>query len=227
MPSHRVVPAQIRPTRPTIARRCAVPAPVGAAMRRSVYPGREPSVGPVRRRRVAAGPGVVRGGGRVRCGAKQIRGDLPGRGWESQPYVPGHVLEYWRHGQVKMLPRLNRDRVAVLAALIAPLAISAALVPFRDSFANTDAALVLVLVVVAIAVNGHRLAGILAALSAAFWFDFFSDRPLRTVHDYAPGRYRDDDPAARCGCERERIGGLGSPAACPCPPTCGLLGRNL
>lgn len=76
-----------------------------------------------------------------------------------------------------MLPRLNRDRVAVLAALIAPLAISAALVPFRDSFANTDAALVLVLVVVAIAVNGHRLAGILAALSAAFWFDFFLTAP--------------------------------------------------
>jgi hypothetical protein len=36
----------------------------------------------------------------------------------------------------------------VLIALLAPLAVSAVLVPFRGSFANTDAALLLVLVVV-------------------------------------------------------------------------------
>jgi K+-sensing histidine kinase KdpD len=76
-----------------------------------------------------------------------------------------------------MIPQLSRDRLAVLAALIAPLAIAAVLVPFRTHFANTDAALILVLVVVAVAANGLRVAGILAALSAALWFDFFLTRP--------------------------------------------------
>jgi len=70
-------------------------------------------------------------------------------------------------------PTLHRDRVAILAALVGPLLISVVLVPFRDSFANTDAALVLVVVIVAIAANGYRLAGVLAAVSAAVWFDFF------------------------------------------------------
>jgi K+-sensing histidine kinase KdpD len=76
-----------------------------------------------------------------------------------------------------MSPYLTRDRVAVLAALAAPLALAAILVPFRASFPNTDAALAMILVVVAVAANGYRLAGILAAVSAAVWFDFFLTRP--------------------------------------------------
>jgi K+-sensing histidine kinase KdpD len=71
----------------------------------------------------------------------------------------------------------RRDTVAVLAGLAAPLALAALLVPFRASFPNTDAALALILVVVAVAANGYRLAGILAAVSAAAWFDFFLTRP--------------------------------------------------
>ena len=71
---------------------------------------------------------------------------------------------------------LSRDRLAVLAALVAPVALAAILVPFRTSFPNTDAALALLLVVVAVAANGYRLAGYLAALSAAAWFDFFLTR---------------------------------------------------
>lgn len=73
--------------------------------------------------------------------------------------------------------KLSRDRVAVLAALAAPLALAALLVPVRRHFANTDAALALLLVVVAVAANGYRLAGILAAVSAAVWFDFFLTQP--------------------------------------------------
>ena len=69
------------------------------------------------------------------------------------------------------------DRVALLAAVLAPLATAAVLVPFRTSVANTDAALILVVVVVAVAANGHRPAGLLAAASAAVWFDFFLTRP--------------------------------------------------
>ena len=72
---------------------------------------------------------------------------------------------------------LSRDRLAVVAALAAPLLLTVILVPFRTSFPNTDAALALLLVVVAVAANGYRLAGILAAVSAAVWFDFFLTRP--------------------------------------------------
>ena len=73
--------------------------------------------------------------------------------------------------------RLSRDRLAVLAGLVAPLVLAAVLVPFRASIPNTDAALVMLLVVVAVAANGYRLAGILAALSVAVWFDFFLTQP--------------------------------------------------
>src|SRR5579862_4506308 len=72
---------------------------------------------------------------------------------------------------------LTRDRLAVLAGVAAPLALAAVLVPFRAGFPNTDAALAMLLVVVAVAANGDRLAGVLAAVSTAVWFDFFLTRP--------------------------------------------------
>jgi K+-sensing histidine kinase KdpD len=71
----------------------------------------------------------------------------------------------------------RRDTAAVLAGVAAPLALAVLLVPFRGSFPNTDAALALILVVVAVAANGYRLAGYLAAVSAAVWFDFFLTQP--------------------------------------------------
>src|ERR1039458_1086611 len=71
----------------------------------------------------------------------------------------------------------SRDRLALVAAFAAPLALAAILVPWRASFPNTDAALVLILVVVAVAANGYRLAAYVAALSAGIWFDFFLTRP--------------------------------------------------
>jgi len=76
-----------------------------------------------------------------------------------------------------MARKPGRDRAAVLAGLAAPLALAVVLVPFRGSLPNTDAALALVLVVVAVAAAGHRLAGIVAAASAAAWFDFFLTGP--------------------------------------------------
>ncbi len=60
---------------------------------------------------------------------------------------------------------------------MAPLAMTVVLVPFRNGFANTDAALVLLLIVVAVAADGNRLAGIVAGLSSAVWFDFFLTSP--------------------------------------------------
>ncbi|HEY1624446.1 MAG TPA: DUF4118 domain-containing protein [Streptosporangiaceae bacterium] len=76
-----------------------------------------------------------------------------------------------------MTTQVSRDRLAVLAGLAAPLALAAILVPFRTGFPDTDAALALQLVVVGVAANGYRLAGILAAASAAAWFDFFLTVP--------------------------------------------------
>lgn len=75
--------------------------------------------------------------------------------------------------------RPRRDQVAAVAALLAPLVVCAVLSLFRDGLPNTDAALVLVLVVVAVAANGDRLAGNLAAVSAAVWFDFFMTQPYQ------------------------------------------------
>jgi K+-sensing histidine kinase KdpD len=82
---------------------------------------------------------------------------------------------------VRVQTWLSRDRLAVLAALAAPLLLTVILVPFRASFPNTDAALALLLVVVAVAANGYRLAGYLAALSAAVWFDFFLTQPYEEL----------------------------------------------
>ena len=72
---------------------------------------------------------------------------------------------------------LSRDRVALPAAVLTPLLVTVALVPFRDDFANTNAALILVLVIVAFAAVGSRVVGLLAALSAAASFDLLLTQP--------------------------------------------------
>ncbi|MFL6117790.1 MAG: DUF4118 domain-containing protein [Catenulispora sp.] len=74
---------------------------------------------------------------------------------------------------------VHRDRVAVAAALLLPLAVAAVLLPWRSSIPNTDVALLLVVTIVAVAANGRRTAGILAAISAAVWFDFFWTVPYQ------------------------------------------------
>jgi K+-sensing histidine kinase KdpD len=72
---------------------------------------------------------------------------------------------------------LYSSRVAIAAALVAPLLVAVALLPLRASWSNTNVALVLVVATVAVAAIGNRVAGALAALSAAAWFDFFFTRP--------------------------------------------------
>jgi hypothetical protein len=72
---------------------------------------------------------------------------------------------------------LSRQRAAVLAGLLVPLAVAAILLPWRASWSNTNVALLLVVAVVAVAVLGSRAAGALAAVSAFAWFDFFFTRP--------------------------------------------------
>ena len=70
-----------------------------------------------------------------------------------------------------------RDWAAIGAAVVAPLAAAAILLPWRGSWSNTNVALLLVVVVVAVAAIGNRAAGALAAVGAAAWFDFFFTVP--------------------------------------------------
>jgi len=77
--------------------------------------------------------------------------------------------------------RKYQDKLFVVAGLVLPAAISAVLIPFRTSFPNTDAALVLVVVIVAVAAGGHRPAGLVAAVSTAVWFDFFLTKPYERL----------------------------------------------
>ncbi|MFE6800682.1 DUF4118 domain-containing protein [Streptomyces sp. NPDC057681] len=72
-----------------------------------------------------------------------------------------------------------RDRIALAAGLVGPFLVTLVLVPFRTDLSATNAALILVVVVVAVAAVGSRVAGAVAALSAAAWFDFFLTRPYQ------------------------------------------------
>jgi uncharacterized protein DUF4118 len=55
--------------------------------------------------------------------------------------------------------------------------VAAVLLPFRASWPDTNVALLLVVIVVGVAAAGNRLAGGLAAVWAAVWFDFFFTVP--------------------------------------------------
>jgi len=75
-----------------------------------------------------------------------------------------------------------RSWVTAAVAVIAPLVTAAALIPFRDPVDHTNAALVLVAVVVAVAaLAGRRSAGILAPISAFVSFDLFDTRPYGSL----------------------------------------------
>jgi K+-sensing histidine kinase KdpD len=63
------------------------------------------------------------------------------------------------------------------AALVAPFLAAALLATVRDSVTAATSVLVLVVCVVGAAATGDRLAGILAAISAGAWFDFFLTEP--------------------------------------------------
>jgi len=82
---------------------------------------------------------------------------------------------------MRIVELLSRDRVAIPVAVLLPLLVTLAVVPFRDDFANTNAALILVLVIVAVAAVGSRVAGLLAAVSAALSFDLLLTQPYGTL----------------------------------------------
>ena len=78
-----------------------------------------------------------------------------------------------------MLDRFNRHYRLLAMGLVTPLVASLILFPLRNNV--TSAALLMVLVVVGVASAGDRLAGVLAALSAGLWFDFFLTQPYQRL----------------------------------------------
>jgi len=72
---------------------------------------------------------------------------------------------------------LTARRARVATGLLAPPLAAAVLYALRTWVPNTDAALIMVVVVVGVAVTGDRLAATLAAVSATVWFDFFLTPP--------------------------------------------------
>ena len=88
------------------------------------------------------------------------------------------VVSFGRDGKRKV--RVATSRLVAVVGIATPLVASGILVPWRTSFPNTDAALVLVGVVVTVAMAGYRAAGYLAAVSSALSFDYFLTRPFDT-----------------------------------------------
>jgi K+-sensing histidine kinase KdpD len=76
-----------------------------------------------------------------------------------------------------MLTRPVPRSALLVAALVLPLGVAAALSGFRSAVSTANGVLVLVLVVVAVAAGGSRLAGVVGALSSVAWFDFFLTKP--------------------------------------------------
>jgi hypothetical protein len=70
--------------------------------------------------------------------------------------------------------------MAGAAAVLGVPLLAVALIPLRGHVAGTNIALILVVAVVAVAVTGRRVAAALAAVSAAFWYDFFFTVPYNS-----------------------------------------------
>ena len=84
-------------------------------------------------------------------------------------------------GRVKQFAAPRKTPLIYSAAVLAPLCLSAALVPARAALASTAAALVLVALTAVIAILGSRGAGIVASASSGLWFDYFLTRPYERL----------------------------------------------
>lgn len=89
-------------------------------------------------------------------------------------------MECWGTGRINGGVESHRNSV-LTAAVVGPLIVCAAVAPFRHSFDNANAALLLVLLIVGVASFGVRPAGVVAAVSSAVWFDFFLTVPYNRL----------------------------------------------
>jgi hypothetical protein len=86
------------------------------------------------------------------------------------------------------MKQVTTDRLAMAGAVIGVPLVAVALIPLRSHIEQANVALILVVAVVAVAVTGRRVAAAIAAVSAAFWFDYFF-----TVPYYSPRIASGDD----------------------------------
>jgi K+-sensing histidine kinase KdpD len=84
----------------------------------------------------------------------------------------------WSNARLDVPRVIAQHKTAVIVgAAIAPLVTAAVLSALRDNLPVATNVLVLVLVVIAMASTGLRGAGIVAAVSAGLWFDYFLTQP--------------------------------------------------
>jgi hypothetical protein len=74
-------------------------------------------------------------------------------------------------------PTIRTDTVLPVVAVVAPILTAALLIPWRGRLDTADNALFLVVVIVAVASTGRRMAALLCAIASALSFDFFLTRP--------------------------------------------------
>ena len=76
---------------------------------------------------------------------------------------------------------LRMSLLLVTAAVLGPMAVAAAMIPWRARLTPADGALVLVVVIVAVATSGRRGAAAVCAVSAGLAFDVFLTRPYGSL----------------------------------------------
>lgn len=88
---------------------------------------------------------------------------------------------------VPEVPTPNEGRTPVIRLVLAvvgialPIAVAAALIPLRDTIAGSNATLILVLPVVAVAIVADRVAATGAAVAAALAYDVFLTEPYYSI----------------------------------------------
>lgn len=94
---------------------------------------------------------------------------------------PSDARKPWFDPRVRLPRTIERHGAAVVTvSAVLPLLLCLALSTVRGSVTAATAVLCLVLLVIAAASTGIRVAGILAALSGGVWFDFFLTKPYLT-----------------------------------------------
>ena len=103
---------------------------------------------------------------------------MPVDPWEHDYVDNSASTEEW-HSEppARIRGAVGSDRLLFVAAVAAPVLTSLVLIPWRGRLDTADSALFLVVVIVAVASTGRRMAALVAAITAALAFDYFLTRP--------------------------------------------------
>jgi Domain of unknown function (DUF4118) len=96
------------------------------------------------------------------------------------PVAGGEHPDTTGNGGPPLAVRL-RQLLELVAAIVLPVAVGAALTPFRSNIAPATAALAMAVAVSLIAALSNRLGGVVAAVAAALSFDFFFTKPYGSL----------------------------------------------